>query len=181
MTTFTLQDLTDNTNQVEISSTNDTIIQGATGAQYEAIDFKKFEAPEGGVIQHAPIPQPTPNIQALIQTLATTFNQLLTAISAQAEDKQPVSSSTPDLHATIDTVLSQADWLYAKLGDAMDSRYDMKDLIEEGMHDTISERVSTEVEDYFTYRFDITDHVDIEDMVREEVQRKLENIRISFS
>ena len=189
MTTFTLQDLNQmpvtteeeeamqdlTKQQVENTSTNDTIIQGATGAQYEAIDFKKFEAPEGGVIQHAPIPQPTPDIQALIQTLSTTFNQLLSAITAQAQDKQPVSSSSggdADLIKAVEVVLEDADWMMEKLEDAMDNRYDMEDLISQG----VADKVSGEVDNYFSYNFSIEDHCDIADLVEDRVESVIDGI-----
>lgn len=189
MTTFTTQDLTDKQKDEILAEQirkerMDSVtkqqaqttepIQGATGARYEAIDFKKFEAPEGGVKQVV-------NIEAVIDDMMFKFKQSLLLVVESIKQTQPVSSSVGgDLMQTVDTVLNQADWLVEKIENAMDNRYDMKDLIEEGMHDTISERVSTEVEDYFQYNFQLSDHVDIDDMVREAVEAKLQNITISF-
>lgn len=195
MTTFTLQDLTPNTietpeekeamdmleaknavsdfvinNQVENTSTTNTgtIIQGATGAQYTPMDLKQF---------HKPIEEINkPNIHALAQQLTESFALLIKAITElQAEDKQPVSSSSggePDLVKAVDTVLEDADWMMAKLEDAMDNRYDMEDLIRQGVDDSVRESVDS----YFSHGFSLEDHVDVYSMVDTAVEDKLDDV-----
>jgi len=171
MTTFTMQDLTPTREEEEAMQdlTNKQqaeTIQGATGAQYEVIDFKKFEAPEGGVIQTKP------NIHQLADQLTLTFNQLIKAITElQGEDKQPVSGGE-GLHECVDTVLAEADWLMEKLEDAMDNRYDMTDLIAQGVDDSVRESVDS----FFSNEFSLEDHVDVYSMVETAVDDKLNDL-----
>ena len=163
MTTFTMQDLTPTQqDQLQQHEQNHAIVQGATGAQYTPIDLTQF---------HKPIEEINkPNIHQLAQQLTQSFNQLINAIlELQAEDKQPVSSS---LHECVDTVLGEADWLMEKLEDAMDNRYDMKDLIAQGVDDSVRESVDS----FFSNEFTLEDHVDVYSMVDTAVEDKLDDV-----
>jgi hypothetical protein len=133
-----------------------TIIQGATGAQYTFVDTS---------------PNAKQNIHALAQQLTDSFALLIKAITElQGEDKQPVSGGE-GLHECVDTVLSEADWLMEKLEDAMDNRYDMKDLISQGVDDSVRESVDS----FFSNEFSLEDHVDVYSMVETAVEDKLDD------
>lgn len=175
MTTFTLQDLTPNTNEPterlpveDMNKLNDFIqnhhvdnglgktevIQGATGAQYTFVDTS---------------PNPQPNIHQLADQLTLTFNTLIKQLLDLQTQAQPVSSC---LHECVDTVLGEADWLMEKLEDAMDNRYDMKDLIAQGVDDSVRESVDS----FFSNEFTLEDHVDVYSMVDTAVEDKLDDV-----
>ena len=171
MTTFTMQDLytpttegksnimettLDNPTVGNTPTETSTIIQGATGAQYTFVDTS---------------PNAKQNIHALAQQLTDSFALLIKAITElQGEDKQPVSGGE-GLHECVDTVLSEADWLMEKLEDAMDNRYDMKDLISQGVDDSVRESVDS----FFSNEFSLEDHVDVYSMVETAVEDKLDD------
>ena len=148
-------DMLESKNAVSDFVMNNKTIQGATGAQYTFVDTS---------------PNPQPNIHQLADQLTLTFNTLIKQLlELQAEDKQPVSSS---LHECVDTVLGEADWLMEKLEDAMDNRYDMKDLIAQGVDDSVRESVDS----FFSNEFTLEDHVDVYSMVDTAVEDKLDDV-----
>ena len=161
------------------------VIQGATGAQYEVIDFKKFEGQmgEGKTNTIAPL-----TVQQLAQQLTESFNQLINAILALQTQSQPVSKG---LAEAVETVLQNADWFNDNLNDTINSTID--DRIDE--HD-FSYEIEQAVENHFG-DFCLEDHVDVcdlindavddrlDDIVQEKVeeilQEKLQNITITFN
>ena len=167
MTTFTLQDLTTETpeekeamdmlakQQVENTSTNDTIIQGATGAQYTPMDTS---------------PQAQQNQQAIEQLLNNLTYTIQAIIKLSVEKyKQPVSGGE-DLRGAVGTVLEQEEWFSDKLNDTINSTID--DRIEE--HD-FSYEIEQAVENWFT-DFSLEDHVDVYSMVDTAVEDKLDDV-----
>jgi archaellum component FlaC len=145
--------------------TDPTVIQGATGAQYSAVDLTQFNKPIEEI-------QRTDKIQHELNHLTVALRNLITAIAEQHQTKQPVSSSSDDLFKTVDAVLEDADWLMSKLEDAMDNRYDMEDLISQG----VADKVASEVENYFSYDFNIEDHCDIHDIVQDKVDSVIDGV-----
>lgn len=168
MTTFTIQDLGNNTTAVftdQPSKANEEIkqmlaqetpqiIQGATGAQYTLMDTS---------------PKPQPTIHELAQQLTQSFNTLINAIlELQAQAKQPVSG---DLAEAVGTVLEQADWFDDRLDDKLTELVEEHDF----SHD-VENAVGSEVENYFSYNFSLEDHVDVYDLMRDAVDDKLEEL-----
>jgi hypothetical protein len=140
------------------------IIQGATGAQYEAIDFKKFEAPQGGVIQVEKIS--TTDITQLAQQLTQSFNQLVNAL-LELQPKQPVSSSSGDLAEAVGIVLQQAEWFREMVDEQLDDAVRDKDFEYE---------IGDQVERYMRNQFDANDHVDFGDLVQDRVESVIDEI-----
>ena len=141
---------------------NHAIIQGATGAQYVAMDTTP--KPE----QYAPQPQHTPTVQELAQQLTQTFNQLITAIANLQPQSQPVSEG---LAEAVETVLEQADWFANKVDEKLDELVDDHDFTYE-----VEQAVENEVGDYFGHNFSLEDHVDVYDLMRDAVEDKLEDL-----
>ena len=149
MTTFTLQDLTDNTNQVEISSTNDTIIQGATGAQYTPMDTS---------------PQAQQNQKAIEQLLNNLTYTIQAIIKLSVEKyKQPVSEG---LSEAVGTVLEQTQWFK----DRVEER--VAELVEDN---DFSYEVERAVENWFD-NFSLEDHVDVYSMVDTAVDERISDV-----
>jgi len=206
MTTFTMQDLTETPEEkeafdavaqaIENRKIFDNIqpatkeqfmeqaetIQGATGAQYTPIDLKQF---------HKPIEEINkPNIHQLAQQLTQSFNTLINAIlELQAQDKQPVSSSSGgDFVGAVNTILENAEWFNEKV------RNEIPDIIE---NTDLSYEIESAVESHFSNSFSLDDHIDVaseiesivddrlDDMVQEKVEEylreKLSTATISFN
>jgi hypothetical protein len=135
----------------------EAIITGVSGNQYQPMDTT---------------PQPTgqisvPTLAELFSTLASTLQQIGSHIESRYHQ-----SSQDNLAEAVDSVLENADWLYAKLGDAMDKKYDIEDLVTEG----VADRLETEVDNFFSRSFDIHDHVDFNDLISDAVSDQIADV-----
>lgn len=165
MTTFTLQDLYTPTTEgksnimetttqtVDTMSTNQTI-QGATGAQYTPMDTS---------------PQAQQNQQAIEQLLNNLTYTIQAIIKLSVEKyKQPVSEG---LSEAVGTVLEQAEWFNKMVNDSMVDAVEGHDFSSD-----IETAVGSEVEQYFNYNFNLEDHCDVYDLMRDAVDDKLEDM-----
>lgn len=116
--------------------------------------------------------QPEVNIEGIINTICSQL-QLLTSVISQTQRNSLAEQQS--LQDCVTTVLQQGSWFTEKVNKAVED-VDFEDVIK----DAVSEEVSNIVESYFSYEFQLSDHVDISDMVREQVEEKFENIKISF-
>lgn len=116
--------------------------------------------------------QPKVSIEGIINTICSQL-QLLTSVISQTQGNSLAEQQS--LQDCVTTVLQQGSWFTEKVNKAVEN-VDFEDTIK----DAVSDEVSSIVESYFSYEFNLNDHVDINDLVREEVQEKLENIKISF-
>jgi hypothetical protein len=98
---------------------------------------------------------------------------LITSVISQAQGNSLAEQQS--LQDCVTTVLQQSSWFTEKVNKAVE---DMD--FEDAIKDAVSDEVSNVVESYFSYEFSLSDHVDVDDLVREQVQEKLENIKISF-
>jgi len=131
---------------------NEYIITGLSGNQYQPMDT-------------APIPH-TPTIKELFNTLATTMQQLGSLIESHYHQ-----SSQDSLVEAVDTALENADWLYAKLSDSVDKRYDIEDMVKESMRDLIEHGV----DEHFRNQFNLEDYVDVRDALDDIVCDRIED------
>jgi DNA-binding protein Fis len=56
--------------------------------------------------------------------------------------------------------------------DAMDNRYDMEELVSQGVDD----KVASEVEQYFSYNFNLEDHCDVQELVNDKLDDMLDDM-----
>lgn len=134
---------------------NHAIIQGATGAQYTPIDTKQYE---GVAVQ--------PTVQQLAQQLTQSFTTLINAILEL--QPQPVSEG---LNQACSTVLENAEWFNKMVNDSMVDAVEGHDFSSD-----IETAVGSEVEQYFNYNFNLEDHCDVYDLMRDAVDDKLEDM-----
>ena len=151
MSTFTLQDLTPK-----------TIIEPTT-----TDILNNFAIPQ--VPQDAPEPQPTfetpvPNLEQIINTICTQLQLLTTVIKGERAQGN-------SLQECVSLTLQQAEWFKEMVENQVD-KYDFNEIVSESTHD----RICSEVEEYFNYRFDPTDHFDMNDAVAEEVDNRLDDV-----
>ena len=116
--------------------------------------------------------QPEVNIEGIINTICSQL-QLLTSVISQSRGNSLAEQQS--LQDCVTTVLQQGNWFTEKVNEAVED-VDFEDAIK----DAVSDEVGSIVENYFSYEFQLSDHVDINDMVREQVEEKFENIKISF-
>jgi uncharacterized membrane protein YheB (UPF0754 family) len=116
--------------------------------------------------------QPEVSIEGIINTICSQL-QLLTSVISQSRGNSLAEQQS--LQDCVTTVLQQGSWFTEKVNKAVDDA-DIEDIVRDAVH----EEVTSIVESYFSYEFQLSEHVDINDMVREQVQEKLENIKISF-
>lgn len=152
----------------------DTIIQGATGAQYTPMDTS---------------PQAQQNQQAIEQLLNNLTYTIQAIIKLSVEKyKQPVSGGDADLRECVNTVLEQAQWFDEKV----------KEIAEGVVEDNdFSYEIESAVETHFSNSFCLEDHLDVvseiesivddklDDMVQEKLEEilreKLQSATISFN
>lgn len=120
--------------------------------------------------------QPEVSIEGIINTICSQL-QLLTSVIKQAQGNSLAEQQS--LQDCVTTVLQQGSWFNEKVAKAIDDASFQGD-IEDIVRDVVNEKVTSIVENYFSYEFQLSDHVDVDDLVREQVQEKLENIKISF-
>ena len=102
---------------------------------------------------------------------------LITSVISQTQGNSLAEQQS--LQDCVTTVLQQGSWFTEKVAKAIDDASFQGD-IEDIVRDVVHEEVTSIVENCFSYEFSLSDHVDVDDLVREQVQEKLENIKISF-
>jgi len=117
------------------------------------------------------------NVDGIIDDMMSRFQYslrlLITSVISQSRGNSLAEKQS--LQDCVTTVLQQGSWFTEKVNKAVEG-VDFEDVIK----DAVSDEVSSIVESYFSYEFQLSDHVDISDMVREQVEEKFENIKISF-
>lgn len=126
-------------------------------------------------IPQAPEPQPTlgtnvPDIHNIVATISEQLALLATVIS-QGVGTGNSHAEDQSLQACVDLTLQQAEWFKEMVEQAVDKR-DFDELVSEATHD----RVCSEVEEYFNYRFSPEDHFDFGDAVENAVDDRLEDV-----
>jgi hypothetical protein len=153
-----MQDLTNKQQeQLQQHEQNHAIIQGATGAQYTPIDTKQFEGQAG---------MGNNELMQMILQLNQTMQTILLHIAHTAQ--QPVSEG---LNQACSTVLENAEWFNKMVNDSVVDAVEDHDF-----SDDIETAVGSEVEQYFNYNFNLEDHCDVYDLMRDAVDDKLEDM-----
>ena len=139
---------------------DNTPITGVTGATYAPLNT----TPQAVDIRQA---------MSLIQEGLSQLTTLITSLSARVGENPP---QNPDLHETVALVLQQADWVRPLLKEKLEM---IGDDIANYIEDTVRDRMETEVNSWFSNEFILSDHVDIDDMVREVVEDRLRKATIT--
>ena len=108
--------------------------------------------------------------QSIVNQLSALLSQLVTLITSQQQPTHP--TQTEDFKDTVETILENATWFDTKLEDLTEkavSNHDMQSVI----IDEINNRFGDELDNYMNNSFDINDHVNIGDRVRDELNECL--------
>lgn len=133
-----------------------TMVQGVSGAVYAPMDTTPRPQAE----------QDNININLAVIQVTRALENLVTAL----RDAQP--QAQPDLKDTIETTLQQANWFYDMVGQHIDENHDIESLVD----DRVDDRIGSEVDEWLSYNLNINDHVDMDELVSDAVDAKLEDL-----
>jgi hypothetical protein len=180
MTTFTLQDLTPEqqtavNNHEEMHKMFNEI--GTALTQPPVMPDTPINA------QHAPEPQPTlgevlpkPDINTIINTICAQLQLLSTVINQQPNTTPPEGNSNTTLQETVALTLQQADWFKDLVRETIVDEVSLEDVVKDIVKEEVNGSVEAEVENYFDYRFSVTDHFDFDDAVSDAVDDRLDDV-----
>lgn len=156
-------------------------IQGVTGAVYAPMDT----SPQATAVNKA---------MSLIQEGLAQLTTLITSLDKRIGENPPQLENfvidtvynyldnnlakfvNDDLQATVSLVLQQADWATAMVDKYMEK---LDTVIDDTIEDCVRDRMDTAVNDWFNNEFQLSDHVDIDDLIREVVETKLRRATIT--
>jgi DNA primase len=196
MTTFTLQDLTNNT--LPTTPEEDEAMKelfekmGQDLANHE-LAHQQAQQSRLDAVPPQPTTQVSPEalIEHMVAQFSTNLKLLLTTIISQPKAQPDVGTNVPSLQETIELTLQQAKWFKEMVHEKAEELVDDKDFAYE---------IESAVETHFSNSFSLDDHVDIsaeveskvediaegllKDIVQEQLEEvvaeKLQNLRITF-
>jgi len=130
---------------------NVEIITGTSGAQYAPMDT-------------SPQAQPTPH--QIVAQISTLLTQLVSVITSQQQAAQPTQAE--DFKDTVETILEQATWFDGMVDKILQDKVDDLD-ISSLVTSELKDQLDGEIESYMNNNFDIEDHVNISERVRDEL------------
>ena len=98
------------------------------------------------------------------------FRSVISQTKAQPNTTPPEGDQS--LQECVGLVLQQAGWFGEKVDLAVNDYMDN----EVAWSEVVSDPVSSAVDNYFSYEFSLTDHCDIDDIVADKLDDRLENI-----
>lgn len=137
-----------------------TLVTGVSGAVYAPVDT----SPQATAVNQA---------MSLIQEGLAQLTTLINSLDRRIGENPPQNL---DLQTTVDLVLHQSAWFDNKVAEFLKSK---DDLIENVIEDVVRDRMDTAVNDWFNNEFQLSDYVDIEDLVKEVVEEKLRRATIT--
>jgi hypothetical protein len=146
------------------------IITGTSGAQYAPMDFTPPQLPPPPAIVEISSTTPlTP--QAIVAQISTLLTQLVSVITSQQQATQP-THNTEDFKDTVETILENATWFDKQVEDKVEEHFEGYD-ISAVVRSELDDNVSDHIERYMSHSFDIEDHVNVEEKVRDELNECL--------
>ena len=110
-------------------------------------------------------------IDEMVAQFSIKLSLLLTTVIMNQTKAQP-NPTPPEMQACVDAVLEQAGWVGEKLDKAVVEYMENEIDIADECNDKICESVNN----YFSYEFTLTDHCDIDDIIADKLDDRLENI-----
>ena len=154
MSTFTLQDL-------NLPTTADEAIKAIPNPPVMPTTPLNAEPPQMGEVL------PNPDLPTIINNICTQL-QLLSTVITQAKaqpNTTPPEGNPPPLQETIELVLQQSDWFAEMV---------RQEVMAMDFDDTLEGQVERYCENYFSYNFDPKDHFDIDGVIQDCVDDKID-------
>ena len=147
---------------------NVEIITGTSGAQYAPMDFTPPQLPPPPAFVEVSSTTPlTP--QAIVAQISTLLTQLVSVITSQ---QQAARQYNEDFKDTVETILEQATWFDKQVENKVEEHFEGYD-ISAVVRSELDDNVSDHIERYMNHSFDIEDHVNVEEKVRDELSNCL--------
>jgi hypothetical protein len=107
---------------------------------------------------------PTPTLEDVINNICSQLQLLATVIK-----QQQGNSLSPDqtMQECVQLVLQQSTWFEGMID---------RKIEDANIEDMVKDRVEDEVNEWFSHSFSLTDHVDIDDLIQDEVNDKLDDV-----
>jgi len=147
-----------------INTTNVEIITGTSGAQYAPMDTTPQQLPPPPAVVE--VSSTTP--QDIVAQISTLLTQLVTLITSQQQAKQP----TEDFKDTVETILENATWFDKQVENKVEEHFEGFD-IDSAVRSSLEDNIDDHIERYMNNSFDISDHVNISEQVRDELNECL--------
>ena len=132
-----------------------------TAEELEAMQALVTPTPQVQEICTTPVSTPTPTLEDVINNICTQL-QLLTTIIKQQQGNSLSADKT--MQECVQLVLQQSSW-FENMIDAKMEEVDIEDMVKD--------KVENMVSSWFDHDFCLTDHVDVDDLVRDAVDDKL--------
>jgi hypothetical protein len=177
MTTFTLQDLTNNT--LPTTPEEDEAMKelfekmGQDLANHE-LAHQQAQQSRLDAVPPQPTTQVSPKalIEHMVAQFSTNLKLLLTTIISQPKAQPDVGTNVPSLQETIELTLQQADWFKTMVRETIVDEVSLEDVVK----DIVKDEVESAVDSYFRNEFDPTYHFDFGDAVSSEVSDQLDDV-----
>lgn len=109
-------------------------------------------------------------IDEMVSQFSIKLNLLLTTLITSSAPKPTEPEGNQSLQDCVALTLQQADWFKSMVGTYVDE-YDF----ESHVHDAVKDCVESEIEHYFSHRFDPSEHFDFDDAVSNEVHDRIDD------
>ena len=145
---------------------NVEIITGTSGAQYAPMDTTPQQLPPPPAVVE--ISSTTP--QDIVAQISTLLTQLVSVIISQQQVTQP--TQTEDFKDTVETILENATWFDKQVENKVEEHFEGFD-IDSAVRSSLEDNIDDHIERYMNNSFDIEDHVNVEEKVRDELNECL--------
>ncbi len=149
---------------------NVEIITGTSGAQYAPMDTTPPQLPQQLPPPPAFVEDTSTTPQDIVAQISTLLTQLVSVIISQQQAAQP--TQTEDFKDTVETILENATWFDKQVEDKVEEHFEGYD-ISAVVRSELDDNVSDYIERYMNNNFDITDHINVEEKVRDELNECL--------
>jgi uncharacterized protein with ATP-grasp and redox domains len=151
---------------------NVEIITGTSGAQYAPISFvpEQLPPPPAFVEVSSTTPAAPLTPQAIVAQISTLLTQLVTVITSQQAAQPP--SSNEDFKDTVETILENATWFDKQVENKVEEHFEGFD-IDSAVRSSLEDNIDDHIERYMNNSFDIEDHVNVAERVRDELNECL--------
>jgi hypothetical protein len=140
---------------------NELNIIPVTTEEVEAMQALVTPTPQVQEVCTTHVSTPTPTLEGVINNICTQLQLLATVIKQQQGNSL---SADQTMQECVQLVLQQSTWF----NDMIDSKIEDADI-----EDLVRDRVESSVSSWFDHEFCLTDHVDVDDLVRDAVDDRL--------
>jgi hypothetical protein len=106
------------------------------------------------------------------QKQSTRIDQLLLVLATTLEEIIGEMNATSSLEQAVETTLQEANWFYDMVKETIDEQHDIEAIVD----DRVDNRIGESVGEWFSYNFSLEDHCDLNDIVADVLDDRLESL-----